>query len=112
MKDAQGHGSNGRGRGDVMPLQGHPYHQKSDASLRYISRDAREAADAMRGHDPKAEGKYLDQMNDAQTVLGYRARMADRAAADALGQGHPKSGAVPVHSGAIVAAQMRQHLRG
>lgn len=56
----------------VRPLPGHPYHQKSDAELRYIITDAGEAARAMRGHDATAEGKYLDQMNDAATVLRYR----------------------------------------
>lgn len=56
------------------PLPGHPYHSKSADELRYIIRDAGAAANAMRGHDAKAEGKYLDQQNDANTILGWRAR--------------------------------------
>ena len=32
----------------------------------------------MHGHDPNAECKYLDQMNDAATVLAYRKRVALR----------------------------------
>jgi hypothetical protein len=54
------------------PLSGHPYHNKTEAELRYIIRDAHEAAVAMRGWNPEAECKYLDQMNDACTVLNYR----------------------------------------
>jgi hypothetical protein len=55
-----------------MPLAGHPYHLKADAELRYIIRDAGEAARAMQRHDRKAEDRYLDQVNDAQTVLYHR----------------------------------------
>jgi len=55
-----------------MPLKGHPYHKKSDAELRYIIKDAGAAALAMRGHNRAAEDKYVDQVNDAQTVLYYR----------------------------------------
>jgi hypothetical protein len=44
------------------------YRAKSDAELRYIARDAH----AMRGHSPHAEAKYLDQVNDACTVLNER----------------------------------------
>lgn len=55
-----------------MPLKGHPYHAKSDAELLYIIKDAGEAAKAMRGHDERAEAKYLDQVNDACTVMNYR----------------------------------------
>jgi hypothetical protein len=50
------------------------YRAKSDAELLYIARDAHEAAEAMRGHSPQAEAKYLDQVNDACTVLGERTR--------------------------------------
>ena len=46
-KDAKGHGSEKRG-GD-MPLQGHPYHQKTNDELRYIAKDANAAAIAGRG---------------------------------------------------------------
>jgi len=62
----------------AMPLRGHPYHMKTDAELHYIARDAHEAARAMRGHNPQAEGKYLDQMNDAATVLYYRRKGGKR----------------------------------
>lgn len=55
-----------------MPIKGHSYHTKSDEQLRYIIKDAGEAARAMRGHGPKSEAKYLDQVNDASTVLNYR----------------------------------------
>ena len=56
------------------PIAGHPYHKKNDAELRYIIKDAGEAAKAMQGHDKKAEAKYLDQVNDASTVLSFRRR--------------------------------------
>jgi hypothetical protein len=75
MKDAQGHGSNGRGaQGKMrgMPIKGHPYHLKSDAELQFIAKDAHAAAQAQRGMS--SEGKYLDQVNDASTVLGWRQR--------------------------------------
>jgi hypothetical protein len=62
--------------GGRTPLSGHPYHSKSDAELRYISKDAAEAARNMKGVNSSAEGKYLDQMNDAQTILGHRQRTA------------------------------------
>ena len=55
-----------------MPLKGHAYHAKSDEELRYIQQDAHQAADAMRDHNPTAEAKYLDQLNDAATILHYR----------------------------------------
>ncbi len=94
MKDAKGHGSNARGRLDLsrgpvtkpttfskirggagkMPLAGHDYHQKTNAELNFIAADAHAAAKAMQGWNPEAEGKYLDQVNNASTVLGYRQR--------------------------------------
>jgi hypothetical protein len=58
--------------GGGMPLKGHEYHDKSDAELKYILKDAGEAARAMKDHSPKSESKYLDQVNDAATVLHYR----------------------------------------
>ena len=58
-----------------IPLDGHPYHNKSDAELKYIIKDAGEAAQAMRGQDSKAENKYLDQVNDASTILAYRQKL-------------------------------------
>ena len=56
----------------ARPLKGHPYHDKTDEMLRYIAKDAGEAARNMRGWNPDAEAKYLDQVNDACTVLYYR----------------------------------------
>jgi hypothetical protein len=60
------------------------YWSKSDAELRYIVKDAGEAAVAMQGWNSEAEGKYLDQLNDASSVLYARrhnkklaARMAE-----------------------------------
>ncbi len=58
----------------AMPLKGHPYHKKTEAELKYIIKDAGEAAMAMKGHNDAAEAKYLDQVNDAATVLHYRKR--------------------------------------
>jgi len=49
------------------------YATKTDDELRYIIKDASEAAIAMRGHSPASEEKYLDQVNDASTIL-YRRR--------------------------------------
>lgn len=54
------------------PLPGHAYHKKTDAALRYIIKDAGEAAKAMKDHSPKSEAKYLDQVNDASTILSWR----------------------------------------
>ena len=54
------------------PLEGHPYHEKTDYELWYIAKDAYEAERAIRGHDYTAECKYLDQINDACTVMGWR----------------------------------------
>ena len=54
------------------PLKGHQYHTYTNGQLKYVIQDAHEAAQAMKDHDPKAEAKYLDQMNDAHTILGYR----------------------------------------
>jgi len=48
------------------------YRKKSDAELRYILKDAGEAAQAMREIDRNAECKYLDQVNDACTELHRR----------------------------------------
>jgi len=61
----------------ATPIKGHPYHEKSDAELHYIMKDAHAASKAVRGHDDKAEGKYLDQVNDAATVLAHRRRHPD-----------------------------------
>jgi hypothetical protein len=48
--------------GHDMVLRNQPYHSKSDAEVRFIVKDAGEAARAMRGQDPKVEGKYLDRL--------------------------------------------------
>jgi len=56
----------------AMPLKGHEYHHKSDAELRYIRKDAGEAARLQKGMS--SEPKYLDQVNDAETVLHYRSK--------------------------------------
>ena len=48
------------------------YADKTDAQLRYIIKDAGEAARAMKEVNPQAEAKYLDQMNDAATELYQR----------------------------------------
>lgn len=61
----------------TKPIPKHPYHRKSDAELEFIIRDAREAAQCFRDN-PEVEGKYLDQWNDACTVLGYRAALIYR----------------------------------
>ena len=48
------------------------YWNKPVAQLQYIIKDAGEAARAMRGVDDTAEAKYLEQVNDAVTVLAHR----------------------------------------
>jgi len=54
------------------------YRTKTDAQLRHIMQDAGEAAKAMRGHSPRAEEKYLDQINDAATILWERKQKASK----------------------------------
>jgi predicted RNA binding protein YcfA (HicA-like mRNA interferase family) len=54
------------------PLEGHDYHKKTDAQLKYIAKDAHEAAEAMKGHNTQAENKYRDQANDSATVRYWR----------------------------------------
>jgi hypothetical protein len=49
------------------------YRKKTDEQLQFIMKDASEAARAVRGLDARAEAKYLDQINDASTVLYERA---------------------------------------
>jgi hypothetical protein len=53
------------------------YKRKTEDELRFIMKDAAEAAECMKGMDPKAEAKYLDQVNDAATEL-YRRRKPSR----------------------------------
>jgi hypothetical protein len=68
----------------TIPISDHPYHRKSDTDLRYIIRDAAEAAQVVRGHDDPAEAKYLDQVNDAVTILNYRRSAASNHVRDLL----------------------------
>ena len=60
-----------------MTTQLNQYRDKTTEQLRYIAKDAYAAAAAMRGINSDAESKYLDQVNDACTVMFERAR-ADR----------------------------------
>ncbi len=99
-KDAKGHGSEKSGVG-AMPIPGHPYHMKSDAELHYIAKDAHEAAQAMQGHSPASENKYLDQVNDASTVLGYRAR------GGSIVQPPPAAHQTGVHEASLVGSMPR-----
>lgn len=64
------------------PIEGHSYHSKTNDQLHFIIKDAGAAAKAQKGMS--SEGKYLDQVNDASTVLGFRKRAA-----------HPKTGNLP-----------------
>ena len=102
MKDAKGHGSNPRG-GPAKPIPNSPYHMKSDAELRYIQRDAHEAGrNAQSMGDERGVNKYADQVNDASSVLGYRARggLSDHpadVASRAAVSGSDKSAKVPTH---------------
>ena len=53
------------------------YRAKSDEELLFIVSDAHEAAVAMHSlGDAAAECKYLDQINDASTVLHERRQVA------------------------------------
>jgi predicted RNA binding protein YcfA (HicA-like mRNA interferase family) len=54
------------------PLEGHEYHKKSNDELIGIAKDAHKAAEAMKGHSPRAENKYRDQANDSATVRYFR----------------------------------------
>ncbi len=54
------------------PLADHDYHRKSEEQLRYIAKDAGEAARAMQNHNVDAENKYRDQASDANTVMYFR----------------------------------------
>ncbi len=94
MKDAKGHGSNAK------PISGSPMHMKTNDELRFIVRDAHEAGRNAQGMgDERGVNKYADQVNDASSVLGYRARGGKSdAPADVLASG-PKSNPVPVHAG-------------
>ena len=59
------------------PLPGHAFHFKSDAELRFVIKDADEAGRNAHGMgDTVAMCKYLDQVNDACTILHYREQRA------------------------------------
>lgn len=58
-------------------LPEHRYHTLTVAELLYTARDAHAAAKNFQGWNPEAECKYLDQVNDACTVLAYRANLQD-----------------------------------
>ena len=45
---------------------------KTNDQLRFILKDASEAAEAVRGWDERAENKYLEQACDASTILHTR----------------------------------------
>lgn len=55
-----------------MQLTNQRFFKLSDAELRYIMKDAGEAAVAMQGHNEAAEAKYLEQVCDAASVLYAR----------------------------------------
>ena len=42
-------------------------------SLQYVVKDCREAAEAMRGHNPVREGRYLDEMHTYIEEMNRRA---------------------------------------
>ena len=96
-----------------IPLHGHPYHKKSEAELRYIRKDAGEAARAMKGHNPRAEAKYLDQINDAETVLHYRSKGGKRVVEEAVRQMDESPANLPIHLAINHSdREARQHARG
>ena len=73
----------------AKPLNGHPFHNKSDAELTYILRDAAEAAYAMRHHDPAAEAQMplplpgIERMETRHQPRHFRHRVADQNEEDA-----------------------------
>ncbi len=75
-----------------MPLKGHAYHTKSDDELRFIVKDAGEAAQAQKGMS--SERKYLDQVNDASTILHYRKNGGAQIKKEALKEGFDRTGAL------------------
>lgn len=113
-KDALGHGSNA---GPARPIPGHPYHGRSTSELQFIVKDASDAARSMRGFSKSSESKYLDQVNDATTVLGYRDRGGmsdhhwdkDANAASALKASSPKSAPAPVHEAQTKGSSYNEH---
>lgn len=54
-------------------LNGHPYHQYTNEMLKFVIRDAGEAAKCAQSlGNIDSENKYLDQLNNAATILYYR----------------------------------------
>ena len=54
-------------------LNGHPYHNYTNEMLKFVIKDAGEAAKCAQGlGNIASENKYLDQFNDASTILYYR----------------------------------------
>lgn len=68
-------------------LTNQSFWKKTSESLRFIIKDAGEAARAMRNHDTAAEAKYLEQVDDACTVLHFRSRETDKFIVSAMTQG-------------------------
>ena len=65
----------------ARPFPGHPWHRKADADLIFILKDAGEAAHAANSiGDPDGESKYIDQIQEALTILQYRRQAVRRAA--------------------------------
>jgi len=59
-----------------LSLTNQRFTELTDEQLRYILKDAREAAEAMRGHSPDSEAKYLEQVCDAASVLYSRRKQS------------------------------------
>lgn len=59
-----------------MTLTNQNYFRKTEAQLRFIMRDAAEAADLVRNFDSAAEAKYMEQVYDAGTVLNQLSKKA------------------------------------
>lgn len=60
-------------------LPDHRYHSLTVSELLYVAQDAHAAAKNFQGWNPTAECKYLDQVNDACSVMYYRAQLQDYA---------------------------------
>lgn len=54
-------------------LNGHTYHQYTNEMLKFVIQDASAAAKCAQGlGNIASENKYLDQVNNAATILYYR----------------------------------------
>ena len=130
-KDAGGHGSNARGGSTAaerpgrvrgMPIAGQDYHTKTSSELHGIAADAHAAQQNFQGSgmtvpgsNVLTENKYADQVNDASSVLGWRARggvnlSPDGLAAATLAGDHPKSAPVPTHPAMDKVASLQRTL--